>query len=96
MAYQIEAPMALAWVTTRREADELPTHYDPVVVETETIALPDLIEDELLLALPLVALHAPETCAVRMEGAMNKTETPSRRENPFAVLAQMKTAKRGK
>ncbi|WP_269532623.1 DUF177 domain-containing protein [Chitinimonas sp. BJYL2] len=49
--------------------------------------LQNLIEDEILLSLPYVALH--DACAA--EAAMDVVEeAPSQRPNPFAVLAELK------
>ena len=48
--------------------------------------------DELILAMPLVARHAPEDCSVDRDamtwGEIEEDEKPS--DNPFAVLQELK------
>lgn len=74
------------------EEDLLPT--------TRSLDLPTLIEDELLMALPLVPRHdgrCPEPLAMPANLAMPDDEVadePARR-NPFDILAALKTPKAG-
>ncbi|MBT0586440.1 23S rRNA accumulation protein YceD [Alteromonas oceanisediminis] len=74
------------------ELDELPEVYEPVEVnEYGEIDLFQLLEDELILALPIVPLHAEEQCPVKQNdlsfGQIAEEET---RKNPFAVLKELK------
>jgi uncharacterized protein len=59
------------------------------------LRLAEVIEDELVLALPIVALH-PEgsVCAARVPTAVavQKPVEPEPRKNPFAALAQLKNS----
>ncbi len=77
----------------RDEAEEarLPEGYDPLLVEGGTICLKDVIEDELILGLPLVALSpgAPLEQVPVATGSVPDDEQPS---NPFAALAQLKSS----
>ena len=50
----------------------------------------ELIEDELILAIPLVAAHDNRFCNKNWQPDGENSETPAR-ENPFAVLQQLKT-----
>lgn len=72
--------------------DELPDVYEPVEVNDHgEINLLQLFEDELILALPIVALHAEEDCAIRQdEMSYGKIEPADERPNPFAVLKELK------
>ncbi|WP_026375028.1 23S rRNA accumulation protein YceD [Aestuariibacter salexigens] len=74
------------------EQDLLPDAYDPVEVdEYGEINLLQLFEDELILALPIVALHAEEDCKVSAEEMQFGQLTPEQeRPNPFAVLKELK------
>jgi len=54
---------------------------------SESLALAELIEDELLLALPLVAAHKEGEC--QMPSWSNPQEAASK-PNPFSVLAQLR------
>jgi uncharacterized protein len=94
MSQHVETAIALGLATTRRQADEMPTHYEPLLVENETIFLVDVIEDELLLALPIVTMHPPNACTA--QAATSNDAPESRKENPFAKLAQLKNRTSGK
>lgn len=61
---------------------------DDVLVLTRALDLHELVEDELILALPLVPRHdaCPEPLALPAEAE----ETPAERPNPFAALAALK------
>lgn len=68
---------------------------DTTIVD-KPLQLRALVEDELLLGLPMVPMHQPEACpASQFIGQQPQTvepgETEEQRENPFAVLAKLKT-----
>ncbi|WJG07748.1 23S rRNA accumulation protein YceD [Aliiglaciecola sp. LCG003] len=73
-------------------ANELPEVYEPVEVNDHgEINLLQLLEDELILSLPIVALHAEEDCKVkRDEMQFGEIEPADERPNPFAVLKELK------
>ena len=71
----------------RNEADEaaLPPEYEALLVSPDGMLRPvELLEDELILALPVVAA-APDVDAVEREFA--PTEAEKAQANPFAALA---------
>lgn len=73
------------------DALHLPKGYDVLEVGEEPLDLLALIEDELLLALPIVPMHPPEECqqpAGLLESESSKNAVT--RSNPFSVLAQLK------
>ncbi|MEW9798695.1 23S rRNA accumulation protein YceD [Alteromonas sp. CYL-A6] len=74
------------------EHESIPDAYDPVEVDDHgMINLLQLFEDELILSLPLVPLHAEEACAVSQdEMQFGKIEPEQERPNPFAVLKELK------
>jgi len=90
--FPVNAQIALAWVKTAQEADKLPLRYEPYVVEETPLTLNDVIEDELLLALPQIPMHDEADCpASKLLKQGNKvTDEPEPKENPFAVLAKLK------
>lgn len=86
--WEIASPLALALVSGLDEARLLPEELDPLLVSREPIRLPDLIEDELLLALPQIAMHEPGDCSPpggREEGG-NGQEGAGEKVHPFAKL----------
>ena len=72
--------------------DELPDVYEPVEVNDQgEINLFQTLEDELILSLPIVALHAEEDCKQKRDNmSFGKIETVDERPNPFAVLKELK------
>ena len=50
----------------------------------------EAVEDEIILALPLVAMHENETCNQHWQAA-EETQGPVVKENPFSVLKDLKT-----
>ena len=74
----------------RDEADEaaLPPEYEALLVEADGMLKPaELVEDELILALPVVPV-SPEAEAVEREFVPSAEETAQ--ANPFAALAGLK------
>ena len=74
----------------RDEADEaaLPPGYEPLLVAPDgMLKLAELVEDELILAVPVVAV-APDAEAVEREFAPTAEETAQ--ASPFAALAGLK------
>lgn len=69
----------------------VPQGYDALEVGEEPLDLLTLIEDELLLALPIVPVHDPEECQ-KPAGLDDPEEeqVEEARPNPFSVLAQLK------
>ena len=76
------------------EENPLPEHVDPVMVnEFGETSLFDVIEDELILAMPLIPKHLPEDCSVtEQDMSWGKIDEPVEqpKPNPFAVLKQLK------
>jgi uncharacterized protein len=92
----VSTETAIAFVEGQDQAAQLPENLDPCVVEDGQVRFRDLIEDELLLALPQVAMHELAVCpAASLELADEKPteqgEQPGK--NPFAVLAELKRDK---
>jgi uncharacterized protein len=92
----VEAKVSLVMVYDEEQIKALPDHLDPWLVKDDKIILSELAEEELLLALPLVAMH--EQCptvlhpsAASPAAAESNDSQESKRDNPFAVLAQLKS-----
>lgn len=54
--------------------------YETLIMESETVTLQDIVEDEILLNLPLIPKHTQEACPVVLSPT-NEDET----ENPFKI-----------
>ena len=92
--HPVAADVDLVLVWSEGQAKALPTHLDPLLVTEERVSLAELVEEELLLALPLVALHdecpRPASTGSEPEPEDDPDDTQTNSDNPFAVLAQLK------
>ena len=86
MALAVRAAPALGLVRGDTEAESLPARLDPCVLAEEELDLFELIEEEILLALPIVAAHADTSCQPRLADAGQA----SGKESPFRVLERLK------
>ncbi len=100
-------PMAIALAIDVRMAlmtgpdDELPEGYESLATTDGVCDLPAIVEDEIILALPIVAMHPIEACAVDeryrgeilADGTVGDGETTRR---PFAGLADLLAASKAK
>lgn len=97
------APMPLALASHSQlaalwsddQAEQLPARYDPLVTDAET-DLWQVVEDELLLALPAFSYHEDAACGaatgMQQEIVAGEPEVVAQpaKENPFSVLAALK------
>lgn len=95
MAWPVEAELALGFVSSTAEADQLPGGYEPYIVDTIPLALIDMIEDELLLALPQIPMHDIEQCPAQEYVEPEEQQDMAGQDNPFKVLADLKTPDKG-
>ncbi|MFF7706828.1 YceD family protein [Pseudomonas sp. NPDC007930] len=87
----IHSECTYAVVKEGANTQSLPSGYDVLELGEDPLDLRGLMEDELLLALPIVPAHHPEECqqpAGADKPEPGEDEVP--RSNPFSVLAQLK------
>lgn len=87
----VSAQVMLALVFSEDAIAGLPEIYEPWLLNDDKLVLAELLEEELLLALPLAPVH--EQCPVTLPNPAEDVseETQDRNaENPFAVLASLK------
>lgn len=90
----IDKHIKLGMVLTLEQADRLPSDCEPLMMDGEKISLIDLVEDELLLALPDFPKH-PYVCLEQQEveevvEVVTNDEPIIDPNNPFSVLAKLK------
>jgi uncharacterized protein len=94
LEYAINAKVALIMLMSGQSEDDLPKGYEALTLTTTPISLISLLEDELILALPIVAKHmvcpsneylGPDNVVADLVVA---DLTP--RHNPFEVLSQLR------
>jgi uncharacterized protein len=94
MRQPIRARASLGLVGSEAAAERLPEDYDPLIVGDDPLFLSDIVEDELILALPIVPMHDEDGCSAAgatSESAVKSDDSPQPvAENPFAVLRKLK------
>lgn len=92
--YTLQSSFEVAVVFTDEEAEQLPKHLEPWVVPEFEGDLHQLVEEEILLALPFVAMHPESECSgFKLVDDLSDTDekgSASEKANPFSVLAQLK------
>lgn len=89
----IDKDFKLGFVASLEQADKLTSDCEPFILEGERVALVELIEDEVLLALPDFPRHEHE-CVERKEESVETTTIDNgeqeKTHNPFSILAELK------
>ncbi|MDT0594337.1 23S rRNA accumulation protein YceD [Glaciecola petra] len=90
--HSVNTEFCFAPVQGNQDLDIIPDAYEPVEVNDHgEVDLFELLEDELILALPIVALHAQEDCEIKADDLQfGEIEPEQERKNPFAVLKELK------
>ena len=84
--FALDVTVSLGLVHGEAEADRLPEDYEPLLVAEGTISVADLVEDELLLALPRIPRHEDERDC---EANGYRTLDGMERNQPFAALGSL-------
>lgn len=90
MSVNLDVPVRLALVRSEAEAARLPQELEPLLVDGEWLDVATVIEDELLLAMPMFSKHAARECAP--QAAQAAAGAPRK---PFAVLASLRRGDKG-
>ncbi|GAB4276836.1 MAG: 23S rRNA accumulation protein YceD [Methylomicrobium sp.] len=86
---QVDCRVKLGIVGSMAEADRLPEEFEPLMVPKGKIPLKDIVEDEILLAIPSFPKHA-EQCIATQDHADNSGIEKTDTNNPFLILAKLK------
>jgi uncharacterized protein len=86
LSLPLDIPFRLGLIHSESDADDLPDEYEPLLVAKADLVSADLVEDELILALPLIALHQ-DAAECRAQGFSAPEPLPAR--HPFGVLASL-------
>ena len=86
----LELPIALDFSLMIDASDEMvnESSVDSLYSDDGTIDIAEVVEDELILAIPLVAMHENTACNENWQVSESETVI---KDNPFAVLQQLKT-----
>jgi len=90
--HDLALDLLLAFVYDEDHAKNLPDDYDPVVMTDGEVILADMVEQEIILALPIVAYHEESGCnPTAVKYASSTDDAPDdEKPNPFSILAQLK------
>jgi uncharacterized protein len=86
--YHCDINVNLALVVSERGAQQLEPGYEPLVAAETPISLSELVEDELILALPLVPAHDRGQCAVNERYRATAGQEQDSATNPFSILGE--------
>ena len=75
------------------DASAVPEDLEPMWAPDGRIGIVDLVEEELMLALPIVPLHAPPCTAERPSGADEPDMPAQTSQRPFAQLKELMKGK---
>jgi uncharacterized protein len=88
MQITLDSTSQVALVASEAQAQRVPEDLEPVLAPAGRISIAELITEELLLSLPIVALHAgSETCASAPPPAPGGGAAETHK--PFAQLAEL-------
>lgn len=93
----VESEFKLAVLWTDEQAKQLDKSLEPLIVGEELIDLADIVEEELILSLPIVSYHNRDDCqemplSFGDEHIVRSTKV-EQKKNPFSVLEKLKPAK---
>lgn len=98
VAIELHEQIRLILLDSEPEAAALEPDWDPWLCSEYKLQLAELVEEQLILALPIVNLHADKDCIQQLEYSQAailpaKDEAGDEdNESPFAVLEQLKNA----
>jgi len=89
----IKSEFALGMVFNDEQAQNLPRAYEPLLVSQENLVLADVIEEELILSLPMFAYHDSCHNEHAPEAESEDFDKGEEQENPFEMLSALKLKK---
>jgi uncharacterized protein len=91
MSEPVNSSARVALIAAEADASRVPEHLEPVLALGGRISVGELVEEELLLALPIVPLHAQAgACAVVFEAPVVSGAAPDETtQKPFAQLDKL-------
>lgn len=84
----IESDFRFGLITSEDEADSLPKEFEPLLAQNYELSLLQLVEDEVLLSLPIVARH-DEECSEILKKHKDDDRVQQDTYKPFAALKDL-------
>lgn len=92
-SFHVENDFNYALMSDEEDSSNLPEQYDPVVVHHGILMLGEMVEDEIILSLPIVPMHDPKSCKAKLPFAIVESQQTSNtdQESPFKVIELLKS-----
>jgi len=97
--YAIDSQIELAVVESETQMEYLSDHYEPVIIQDGLLDPKEIIEEEILLAIPVIPKSRLNDCDLSGNSAyctaskMEEDEKICQKPNPFAILSTLKHKK---
>jgi uncharacterized protein len=89
--YELNADFVFSPVKNEDAVAELPSYYDAIELdENGEVNLLELIENELMLEIPLIPRHETKDCSAPADSVWGELPEELEKPNPFDVLKQLK------
>jgi DUF177 domain-containing protein len=90
MKLGVEATVEVGLVATEADVSRVPEELEPVLAPDGHISVGELVEEELLLTLPIVPLHPDaDPCVASASAPLAKSEHEEETQRPFEQLAEL-------
>jgi uncharacterized protein len=89
LEWPVESRGRVAMVEEDEDTAALPAEHETILAPQRRLSVRDLVEEELLLALPVVPLHDAPHCADVAAGSRAAPAAPEGRQKPFAQLGEL-------
>ena len=89
MKHKVSGRFKFGLMTDEKYEDKLPPDAEPYLLEGDEQSVIDILEDELLLSLPIAATHQEE-CSEFLLQQNEERRVEKEKANPFAVLKDLK------
>lgn len=89
METEVTGRFKFALLDSEEDFDLVPDEFEPYLLEGEEQSIIDLIEDELLLSLPMVTVHE-KACSELMANQEKAIKAEKEASHPFAALQALK------
>ena len=87
-SYVVNKDISYSPVTDQQDGDALPKSYEPLQIDDDGMfSLLGLVEEELILSLPIIPRHSEEACSVKFDFS-GQEEAGQERTKPFGGLAK--------
>jgi len=89
METEVAGSFKFALLNSEEDFELVPDEFEPYLLEGEEQSIIDLVEDELLLSLPMVTVHE-EACSDFMKSQQKAIKASKEESHPFAALKALK------